>query len=461
MDYLGNGDLVKTFSQNSIDLTTYAKSSITENAITNQMADSDIRAYDSSVTYLSRSDWNGTFPTSYGDASKKWEAPAAVLEALKLNLIKLDPSAKTPVNSHTDEAIGHINLVTLRGAEYDSPFWDTLLDQLSLDEMYELVRVGGYSTVAIESIAKPGTIDKDGPAGISSTLVGGAGCFGFPIEMVLSSSYNVELVERIGELVGEDGLYSKTHGWYAPAMNNHRTPFSGRNFEYFSEDGIQGGILGAALVQGVQRKGVYAYIKHFAFNDQETNRTGVATYINEQAIREIYLKPFQISIEKGEALALMVSMNRVGNTWVGAHKGLMTTILRDEWGFKGIAITDQASIPAAFRYEEIVPGLIAGTDLWLNTGSANWHVDGYKDNPTFTTSLRTASKHILYTIVNSHAMNGINATSKIVKIMPVWQGWVVAMDVVLGLGAVTGAVFVTLSMLKAIKAKKKQDSPAV
>jgi len=211
---------------------------------------------------------------------------------------------------------------------------------MSASEMYNLVRVGGYQTQLVESISKPSTIDKDGPAGISSTLVGGKGAFGYPVECVISSTWNLEIAQRIGELVGEDGLYTATSGWYAPSMNIHRTPFAGRNFEYYSEDGFISGMFGAATVKGCESKGLYAYVKHFAFNDQETNRSSISTFTNEQAAREIYLKPFQITVEKGRCHGIMAAMNRIGTTWVGHSKPLMTNILRGEWNFQGMVITD-------------------------------------------------------------------------------------------------------------------------
>lgn len=187
-------------------------------------------------------------------------------------------------------------------------------------------------------------------------------------DIVIASTWNRDIAEEMGTFVGEDGLRSETHGWYAPSMNIHRTPFAGRNFEYFSEDGFISGKFGAAIVEGVQSKGVYAYIKHFAFNDQETNRAAVATFGTEQSLREIYLLPFELSVREGNAHAAMAAMNRVGATWVGAHKGLMTEILRNEWKFQGIVITDQASIGGDYQFMRT--GLVAGNDLWLNTDAS-------------------------------------------------------------------------------------------
>ncbi|MDR3318028.1 MAG: glycoside hydrolase family 3 C-terminal domain-containing protein, partial [Clostridiales bacterium] len=330
-DYDGNAALVKTFNQSALDHTTYAE---TEDgaAITNQLENADLKYYGATVTYLTRNDWTGTYPTAVSVERTDQMATDSDITTY----FKDDPDAVMPLTSTDSEEYGKLTLASLIDAEFEeNQYWDALLDRMTAEELYTLVRMGGYSTAAIESIAKPSTIDKDGPAGISSTLVGGVGCFGYPIATVIACTYNLDLVETMGEYVGEDGIYSATHGWYSPAMNIHRSPFSGRNFEYYSEDGFVSGKVGAATVKGVQRKGEYAYIKHFAFNEQETGRSGLYTFGGEQALREIYLTPFELSVREGGALAMMASMNRAGCYWTGAHKGLMTEILRNEWGFKG------------------------------------------------------------------------------------------------------------------------------
>ena len=221
----------------------------------------------------------------------------------------------------------------------------------------------------------------------------------------------------MGEQIGEDCLAQgdlNFAGWYAPSMNIHRTPFSGRNFEYYSEDGFLSGQFGAATVAGARSKGVMTFVKHFALNDQETSRTTIATLSNEQAIREIYLAAFEPSISGGDegTLGIMLSMNRVGLVWSGDNKGLTTNVVRGEWGFKGAIITDQASYPQAFPLLAIRAGLAGGTDMWLNSGTDNWQIDGYASNPTVMTQLRQASKHILYAVSRSLAMNGISSTAK-------------------------------------------------
>ncbi|MDR0856750.1 MAG: glycoside hydrolase family 3 C-terminal domain-containing protein, partial [Clostridiales bacterium] len=327
MDYNGTAALAKTIVQAARDTTAYATAD-TGAAITNRLENVDLKYYESTVTYLSRSNWTGTYPTKVNvQRSAQMAADSTITE-----YYKDDPNAVMPLTNTVSEKYGEINLVELRGVAFDDERWDALLNRMTAEELYLLVRMGGYSTKVAESISKPATVDKDGSAGISSTLVGGVGCFGYPIETLVACTYNTEIAEQMGKYVGEDGLYSKTHGWYAPSMDIHRSPFSGRNFEYFSEDGFISGKFGAAMVKGVQSKGVFAYIKHFAFNDQETGRSNIYTFGNEQTMREIYLLPFEISIREGGALGLMDAMNRAGCYWAGAHKGLMTDILRNEWG---------------------------------------------------------------------------------------------------------------------------------
>ena len=223
---------------------------------------------------------------------------------------------------------------------------------------------------------------------------------------------------------------------FAPSMNIHRTPFSGCNFEYYSEDGFLSGRFGAATVHGARFKGVITFVKHFALNDQETMRTTVATLSNEQAIREVYLAALEPSVAGGDegTLGIMLSMNRVGLVCSGDHRGLVTNVVRGEWGFGGVVITDQASYPQAFPLLAIRAELGAGTDLWLNSGTDNWQIDGYASNPTVMCQLREASRHILYAVSRSLAMNGISSATEVIPAMATWQKALTGVDVVAGVG---------------------------
>ena len=238
-------------------------------------------------------------------------------------------------------------------------------------------------------------------------------------------------------MVGEDSLALGVTVWYAPATNIHRNPYGGRAFEYFSEDSYLSGIMSAQICKGAQSKGVIPTVKHFAINDQETNRIGVATFANEQSIRELYLKPFEMAVRKGNARAMMASMNRIGTTWTGGSKALVTNVLRNEWGFKGIVVTDQASF-STFAYEDMREGLEAGTDMWLCTDRTLWKLSDEEMTKDVIANMQRAAKNITYVISRSNAMNGMTRSSKVVTVTPMWQWCLYGVDgiitILLGLG---------------------------
>lgn len=310
-----NGDtaFVYRHTEGRLDTETY---SVADNgyAIANRFAEADLGHYEGSVeggmTYLSRNDWVGTFP-------KRVVATATpqMLKEMAKTGIDEDPNAEMPATG-VDNGVA---LISLRGVDYDSDQWNVLLDQLSAEEMYNLVRVGGYGTGAVESVAKPATTDRDGPQGISGTIGTTTGLgvrsVSYSGENVMASTWNRDLLRRVGEMVGESGLHMGVYGWYAPAMNIHRTPFSGRNFEYYSEDPFLSGELAVAEVSGAQSKGIFCYIKHFALNDQDAHRYGLSTFANEQSIRELYLYPFERAVTEGGATAVMTAYNRIGTIW--------------------------------------------------------------------------------------------------------------------------------------------------
>ena len=450
----GNADFVGTFTQAQADSTTYNVGADGKQ-IENRFTDIDFTTYYPDYKYLTRTDWEGTWPTK--GAAIEVSAEDELYKILYADIrdeYKSDLSATLPTVGKTSEKYGKLALVSLMNVDYADERWEALVNQMTAEEMETLFRVGGYATKEMKSVSKPATVDKDGPAGISASLVGGAGAFGYPIEVVIASTWNVDLAREVGECVGEDGYWTGVSGWYAPSMNTHRTPFSGRNFEYYSEDGFIGGVMGAATVKGAQAKGVYCYMKHFALNDQESGRSGILTFTNEQAAREVYLRPFEYTVKDGDCHAVMVSMNRVGPIWSGAHKGLMTDTLRNEWGFKGFSITDQASTGGYYPYKT---ALINGLDMMLNTNATLWSLpDNYKTDATFMTALQRANKNILYAVAHSNAMNGISENSTIVSIMPAWQCWLVAADVVFGVAAVAGIFFETWCLVLGKGFRKKE-----
>jgi len=434
----GDSTFVYAYEQAALDSETYSYG-VNGEKITNRFDQLDLAYYMNDVTYLSRNDWEGTWP-DYGETHQTLVANDMMLNEYALKHV-VDENAVMPVTG----AQNGLALASMIGLEKDHESWELLLDQMTADEMMNLVENGGYYTILVPSINKPKTLDKDGPSGITSTLIGGVGCFGFPIEMLVACSWNTEMAERLGELVGEDGIMAKVAGWYAPGLNTHRNPFNGRNYEYYSEDPVLGSKIGTAVTVGCQSKGTYVYIKHYALDDQGIG--GAYTFANEQSVREVYLRQFEESVTVGDAHAAMTNNGCVGMTWCGRNTGLMTHVLKGEWGFDGFVISDQATANRTERLD-IYDGLAAGTDLWLNSAAGTWIYEGYATNPTFMNLLRNACKNILYTVANSNAMNGISAGTIVVYQMPPWQKVLIAVDCVAGVLLISAAVWTFVAYMK-------------
>ena len=440
----GNAALAAKHTVHSQDNTTYAKSAATDEKISNQFDDVDLTTYDNSFTYLSRSDWTGSWPATYADG--KWTASQKFLDALTIDTAQSEPEQK-PTTDTDNPSYGKLNASMLMDTDYADESWSALIGQMSVKELDQLVRIGGYATKSVSSTQLPATTDKDGPAGISSTLVGGESGMGYPSEIVIAATWNSDLAESFGKAIGEDSLALKVAVWYGPACNIHRNPYGGRAFEYFSEDSYLSGAMCAKVVAGAGSKGVVSTVKHFALNDQETNRMGGAIFANEQTIRQLYLRPFEMSVRDGGATAMMASMNRIGSRWAGGHKGLMTNTLRGEWGFNGFVVTDQASY-SVFAYEDLREGLEAGTDLWLNTDAGLWKLPDDDMTDGVIANMQRAAHNISYAISRSNAMNGLSANSKIVKVTPLWRWGVYALDGVVTVGAVALIAIATLQILR-------------
>lgn len=446
----GNAALAAKHTVHSQDNTTYAKSAATDEKISNQFDDVDLTTYDNSFTYLSRSDWTGSWPATYADG--KWTASQKFLDALTIDTAQSEPEQK-PTTDTDNPSYGKLNASMLMDTDYADESWSALIRQMSVKELDQLVRIGGYATKSVSSTQLPATTDKDGPAGISSTLVGGESGMGYPSEIVIAATWNSDLAESFGKAIGEDSLALKVAVWYGPACNIHRNPYGGRAFEYFSEDSYLSGAMCAKVVAGAGSKGVVSTVKHFALNDQETNRMGGAIFANEQTIRQLYLRPFEMSVRDGGATAMMASMNRIGSRWTGGHKGLMTNTLRGEWGFNGFVVTDQASY-SVFAYEDLREGLEAGTDLWLNTDAGLWKLPDDDMTDGVIANMQRAAHNISYAISRSNAMNGLSANSKIVKVTPLWRWGVYALDGVVTVGAVALIAIATLQILR----RRKRDA---
>ena len=378
--------------------------------------------------YVSRADWEGALPTTRTDG----KTASAETVAAKEN---------TPVyeNNDSDQPItiaDHgLTLEDMTGLDYDDPKWNDLLEQLSVEDMTNMISNGGWSTPEVASVGKPATNDLDGPAGINS-LVSSLKGVSFPSEVIVGSSWNTDLAQRFGTAFGAEAAANHVVGLYAPGMNIHRTPFSGRNFEYYSEDGLLSGKMGAAMVQGVDSQGVYTYIKHFALNDQESNRLSISVWANEQSIREIYLKPFELSVKEGGTTAVMSSYSRLGNTWAGASKALLTDVLRNEWGFHGMVVTDSAMGNTSWM--DINLALRAGGDMMLCLMGVKLD----SSSNTAQQAMRRACHNILYTQANSIAI------AAAVDNTPYWLILLAIVDSIL-------LIAIVLLLLKRIPAGKK------
>ena len=450
----GNADFTAVYVQPKFDATTYATDTTTGTEITNQFD-----AARGDFTLLSRSDWTGTFPQHGGEASDvistwgneingtdadgnpaSYEYGKQASAEFLATLLERDSGNPTDPSTLTDTIVygaqNGLGLIDLRGKSYDDLIWDDLLDQLTAEDYQTLISSSGYGTPELKSVGKPYCMDADSATGLvfgsaTGLVFGSAGGTTFNGAEVTAQTWNRELALAFGNLLGNDALLgSGTVGWYCPATNIHRTPFSGRNNEYYSEDAFMSGSMASATVQEAAKKGLYTFVKHFALNDQENHRGdggdgGVATWSGEQAIREIYLKPFEMCmkidpvemnyLEKQEdgsyqnatttvpaCNALMTSFNRLGVTWTGGHYNLITNVLRGEWGFNGFIITDANSHLGRMDARQMIEAGGSGSLRYLKDTQFIFDKDSISDYHYG----REAAHSILYTIANSKAMNG-------------------------------------------------------
>lgn len=444
-----------------------------EGTVENRFEDADGTDYYPDIKYLSRSNWtaadngglrNGV-PTGKNNSldTEGEEYKATISNELITVLETMGYAASgTPETQFTEPASGKDGdkkLIELKGRDFDDSAWEALLDQADLEEMINVVRFSGYKTNAMVSVGKPYTSDADGPQAWNSFIGNGLNSGGLPYAIVIASTWDSLLAEKVGYVMGELCLWSKMNegstnltGWYAPAMNIHRTPFGGRNFEYYSECETLSAVIGSNIVKGATGRGVVCYIKHFALNEQDRNRmTDNVTWAQEQAIREIYLYPFEVSIKEGGSLGVMTSYNRIGTTWAGGSYALLTEVLRGEWGFNGVVISDYMD----GIWENVDQMLAAGGDIALNS------VDNSKTKCTSEgaqalTYIRRATHHVLYAFANSNAMNGYDGATIVHEGTPKYYKVMLGIDI--GLGAV---LIIALGMIPlklfVLRGKKKEN----
>ena len=462
----GSGDAGLTYkwSNTSFDAETYSVSPVTGNPITNLFDNADLNKYegaeDQQITYLTRNDWVGTFPqgpVSLRVTQAMWDDGLTHEESGRAALVeKYKELYWSDVTEAPEVGVsGTLSAIDFVDVPADDPTWLDLVDQISYESMLNLVYNGAYQTAALPEISLPGTRESDGPTGFTKSLLGGSSGMAFTSEDVMAATFNPELVKEVGKCIGEDMLHAQSDntvtlmaGIYAPGTNIHRTPYLGRHNEYYSEDGWLSGEICAAEVQGIRDRGMLAFVKHFALNDQEEGRYGISTWSNEQAIRELYLEGFEGAV-RGGAMNVMSSFNRIGVVWAGAHHGLMTGILRDEWGMEGAAITDMSMNASWMDYRL---GVLAGQDYWCGQKGSMGTLDGSEDDPALATAVRNAVKHIVYGVTRTNVMNVGDAT--VVSIMPWWQVTLYASTGVL-------AILTVLCALMAVRTGKKEKSAAL
>lgn len=406
------------------------------------------------VTYLSRADHFANYkeataaPTNFKMSDKAKET--------FYNNSNYDPKKfdKDSDKMPTTGAKNGLKLSDMYGKDYDDADWDKLLDQLTFDDMDNLIANGGYGTQAVKSVGKIQLTDADGPASLNNNFTG-VGSIGFPASTAFACTWNKDLAKQFGEMIGDMAHDMHVAGWYAPAMNIHRNAFSGRTFEYFSEDSLLSGVMASSEISGAKSKGVYSFMKHFALNDQETKRTEMlCTWTNEQAMREIYLKPFEMSVKEGGAQAVMSSFNYIGYTYAGASSNLLQTVLRGEWGFKGFVLTDYFG---GYGYQNADQEVRAGNDSMLATTKITNHITD--KSATSVKAMRQAAHNILYTAANSWQY--ANGEPKVAT--PIWKtamyvAWGVVAVLVIGLEFLTIKRY--LSRKKAVATIEPAAEPA-
>jgi len=413
---------------------------------------------------MSRADFAGTFPTrptaadclASDDIVKAWNAYKAAEHR--------DNDAVAPTFGKNNG----ISLITMRGVDYDDELWEDFLDQFTAEEIQHIIMSGAYNTAEAKSVSLPPRVDYDGPAGFTNFMTGAHG-MAWCSEEIIAATWNLDLAREMGVMLGNEAFYvlpTGIQGWYAPAMNCHRSPFAGRNFEYYSEDGYLAGAIATQVVEGCAEKGLVTFIKHFVLNDQETNRVnnGNSHWANEQAIRELYMKPFEMVTknakttlqyfnENGDliskpmkaSLAVMSSFNRVGPVWSGGSKAIQETILRDEWGFEGFVLTDFNLYDYMFTNQAIRNG----TDVMLTFEAMKKIEDN--SSPDVLQDFRKVAHRVSYTAANSVTVNGMAPGATVSYKMATWQVIRMIISIILGLGLAAWCVANTVKTVKEVK----------
>ena len=396
---------------------------------------------DGHLEYLSRTDGFANYEKATS-APESYSMPEDLKEGFIVTANYEMPEiegAKMPVTG----ANNGLTLAELRGADYEDERWETLLDQLTIDEMQDMIAHAGFQTAAAASVGKVATVDCDGPSAVSNNFTG-AGSVGFPSNVMIACTWNDELAYTYGYDMGKMATELGCSGWYAPSMNLHRSAFGGRTYEYPSEDPVLSGKVSAQAVKGAADNGVYAYIKHFAMNEQETNRwVMICTWANEQSMRELYLKPFEICVKEGNAAAVMSSFNYIGNVWAGGNYQLQTTLLRDEWEFKGFIETDYFAGAFNMNADQVIA---TGGSCCLSTFDVGTNFVSDTTNPSAVIYMRNACKNMMYTVVNSNAYASETSIT-----LAAWMKFMIVIDIIVGVLLIFWEVMLVRNYKKRMK----------
>ncbi len=453
MDADGNKKLTYKWKNAKLDTTTYA-TSLNGTVISNQLSDSDINLsedLEQDIIYLSRNNWMETFPMQ--------QVKLVATEALqaKLQDVQYRAADDDEVEMPVLGAKNGLKLVDMIGLSYDDPKWEQLLDQLSFNDMVSLIGDSFHWTMPVESVQAPGTRDENGPQGLTASLFKAGEEEGktalvataFTSEDVMAATFNTDILYEIGRVIANNCISAEIACLYGPGSNTHRTPYGGRNFEYYSEDGFLAGEMAKHEVQAMTDRGIFVVLKHFALNDSEQDRIGLGVWLGEQAAREIYLKAFQGAVEEADA-GLMVAYTRWGAIWSGGNKGLMTNIVRQEWGKTGLNITDNVLTNYVNGVDGLMAGGVSTFDAMLPYVTRQ--LPKYKDDPVIVTAMKEACHQNLYSIANSAGMNGIGPETVIKKrnIAIVTSMWTACM--------IVGLLFVISAVLWFIKKRKFQKT---
>ena len=467
----GSDPLVYSFEQ-TFDKDTYAAAYGTGAEVTPLFADADMNRYEGAegqtITYYSRSDWEGTVTPGTVKLTMTARIAADVV------LDDSDLPDGTGIEFPTMGENADLQLINMMDFDYNDPMWDTFMDQLTFDQMAAITCTGLRETAAVQEIGKPYTVDHNGPSGVTQKyayLESGNGyavvendpdkntkgtCY--PCNGIVAATFNDQLVREVGELIGEDAMWAGYAGLYGTGLNIHRSPYSGRVFEYYSEDGMLTGLIDTAETLGIQSKGVYVYNKHFVLNDQEENRAGIGTWCNEQALREIYLRAFELPIVNADAKCVMTAYNRLGAQWSGAYYNLLTGWLRGEAGMSGFAVSDMYDYSYMVGANEIAAGNdIPDGELLTNGYSLKPYAQGgAAENAAVVQAMRESSKRVLYTVLHSRGMDGISSNMKVVSVTPWWQATLNYAEYTLMALTALAAVLLILDIAGIGKKEKKE-----